>query len=118
MSDFQQKRPLSGAQNGPVSVPANGVTIHQIVSLADNAGGPQIDQISLFVQNNGAQAAIATVTVQGQAAVDVTVPANSSVRVFDEQPFLYTPLGAQSGLITITPAQGATFVAWGHFTRA
>lgn len=118
MSEFQQKRPLSGAQNGPVAVPALGLTIHQIVSLAENAGGLQTDQVSLFVHNNGAMAAVATVTVQGQGAVDVTVPANSTVQVFSEQPFLYTPTGAQAGLIQIVPAMGATFVAWGSFTRA
>ena len=125
MSEFQQKRPLSGAQFGPAAVPTGdaGLIIHRISSLPENAGGPQIDQITLYVHNSSiTDPAEVTVFVQNQAPVVLAVPANSTRAVFAEQPFLYNAQAPQPGVVGVTETTGGEptglIVAWGSFTRA
>lgn len=124
MSEFQQARPLSEAQFSPIAVSdASPTTIHAMSSLSPSAGGPQTDQLTVYLHNSSGSDAEVTLTIQGGSATLVlAVPSNTTRTALLSQPFIYdSAAGAFAGLIqaqetTAQPTSGV--VAFGSFTRA
>ncbi len=118
MNNSQTRRPLgsSTALGYPISVSGTAPTdIHQFDSSSVQNGGPYTDTVSLYLSNTTGSALVATVTVASGTALEVSVPANESLLVFDG-----IPTRGVAGTPTFITAQGsqAGLVAFGWFTRA
>lgn len=116
-SSTQTRRPIgsSTALGYPITVGVGATDIHEFDSSSVQNGGPYTDTVTLYLSNTTAGALVATVTVASGTPIAVSIPANSTVLVFDGiptrgvagTPTFITALGAQAGL-----------VAFGYFTRA
>jgi heme A synthase len=109
-----QKRPIGGGTGAPIAIAIAGTVVHTLDASAVKNGGPYMDEVTLFLHNITAFAAVATVAVTGGSSILVTVAARSILLVLDEEPYRLS-----GGTITVSGGgQGSDFVAWGWFTRS
>lgn len=104
MSNFKQLRPF---YNSPVAAPAVLGNFFALPNLASSLGGPPLVELTLFAHNPDNAPQVFVVDVQG-VSLSLELPANSTVQVFDAQPFVY--LASALGLVKTSSANGTALV--------
>lgn len=114
-----QRRPLTGMVSAGVAAPrvidnVAPTVLHTVDTLAAQQGGPYIDAVTLFVTNITGGAIVATVTPLSGATLLVSVGANATVQIFDQQPFqaASTSSGAAAQITGQGASAGLHFYGW------
>lgn len=116
-----QKRPLTGMVNNtgaalPVLATAVAFVIHTLDATSSMSGGPFIDMVTLFANNqDNANAHDLTVTIGGVVTI-VTVPKGSNLAILVDNVFQSPTTGAVTIQVTDAGATGKLTV-WGYFAR-
>ena len=114
-----QRRPLTGMIVSGVAAPravdnVAPTVLHTVDITSTQQGGPYIDVVTLYVTNTTGGAIVATVTPLSGATLLVSVGANATVQILDQQPLQCA--SASSGAATQITGQGASaglhFYGW------
>lgn len=118
-----QRRPLTGMISSGVAAPraidnVAPTVLHTVDTLSTQQGGPYTDLVSLFVSNTTGGAIVATITVLGSAGtVLVSIAANATVQIFDQQPFQCASTSSGTGTQIVGQGAGAGLRFYGWFAR-
>jgi hypothetical protein len=88
--------------------------LHTVDTLATQQGGPYIDTVTLYVTNTTGGAIVVTITALGGATLAVSIGANATVQIFDQQPFqaASTSSGTATQILGQAAAGGLRFYGW------